>query len=95
MLAHYRIIPTSIKIVAPIWTHASCPETQGNDTGQGSNLEYSNLSLCFKSTFVPPVTYIFVLFLENSGSNATDWKWKKHCNINISLTALKDILQDN
>lgn len=27
-------------------------------------------------TFVPPVTYIFVLFFENSGSKATDWENK-------------------
>ena len=26
-----------------------------------------------QQTFVPPVTYIFVLFFENSGSKATDW----------------------
>jgi len=25
-----------------------------------------------QQTFVPPVTYIFVLFFENSGSKATD-----------------------
>ena len=25
-----------------------------------------------QQTFVPPVTYIFVLFFENSGSRATD-----------------------
>lgn len=33
-----------------------------------------------QQTFVPPVTYIFVLFLENSGSRATDWE--KTSNIN-------------
>ena len=27
-----------------------------------------------QQTFVPPVTYIFVLFFENSGSRATDWE---------------------
>ena len=33
-----------------------------------------------QQTFVPPVTYIFVLFFENSGSRATDWE--KTSNIN-------------
>ena len=33
-----------------------------------------------QQTFVPPVTYIFVLFFENSGSRATDWQ--KTSNIN-------------
>ena len=29
-----------------------------------------------QQTFVPPVTYIFVLFFEKSGSKATDWENK-------------------
>ena len=44
-----------------------------------------------QQTFVPPVTYIFVLFFENSGSRATDWE--KTSNIkNIRNSKTKAIL---